>query len=78
MDYKDIYHVESIAALNSTLVNRLLHNGWILLGINQRADLSPEGIPESHVSMVLGASKNVYEKFNLENLAPKPNHSVHF
>lgn len=78
MDYEKIFRVESISQRNIEKVNKLLDGGWVLLGVDQRADLSAEGIPESHVFMLLGATKEVYQKLTPEDVSPRSNNPIHF
>lgn len=67
----DIYRVESISQRETEIVNKLLENDWKLLSIEQRGDLSIDGIPESFVYMLLGATKDVSEKYSLDDATPK-------
>lgn len=67
----DIYRVESIARKDTFIANKLLENGWKLLGVEQLGDLSSDGSPESFVFLLLGASKDVFERYNLSEASPK-------
>lgn len=66
-----IYRVESIQQRNTNIANNLLANGWELLAIEEIGNLSMDGVPEKHISMLIGASKSVFERYNLEHATPK-------
>lgn len=61
IEYKDIFRVETLAVPgDQSYANKLLKNGWQLLKVVQNKNGQSE-----YASFVLGASKEVYENFNL-------------
>lgn len=74
----NIYRVESIPQRKIEIANKLLEKGWVLLGVEQNAGLNMDGIPETSVYMLVGATKDVYNKINLNDLSQNSNNPVQF
>ena len=70
MDYQDIYHVESflINSDQEPYANKLLKNGWVLLGLAHHKIEN-----EEYSKYSLGATKAVYERYNFDNIREELN-----
>ena len=68
MNLETIYHVEKFSQNQLDDVNLLLEHGWVLLQIGQtnfRYDVHDFAVGADK-TFILGASKTVFEDFNLE------------
>ena len=68
MNLETIYHVEKFSQNQLDDVNLLLEHGWVLLQIGQtnfRYDVHDFAVGADKI-FILGASKTVFEDFNLE------------
>ncbi|MCH4169345.1 MAG: hypothetical protein LKF42_08830 [Streptococcaceae bacterium] len=61
MDLTKIYRIEILEGYDEKYINQLLKNGWVLI------DTGRQAFPEHDVRFVIGATKNIYKKYNLDN-----------
>lgn len=68
-NFENIYHVESllVSTLEDEYANELLKNGWKLLDISHNSQQEIGNHFSSYSKYILGADKETYLKFNLED-----------
>ena len=67
----EIYRVEQILQKDTEIINDLLEHGWKILAIEQHGYIGSEGIKTMVNPILLGASKDVFEKYKLKDAVSK-------